>query len=49
MSGLNTDPSFGGLMFPADVLPSNYLAKQIAVIYDRDGSINGPLLLGAGG
>ncbi len=36
-----------GLIFPADVQSSNYLAKQIAVIYDSDGSIT-DLLLGNG-
>lgn len=36
-----------GLIFPADVQSSNYLAKQIAVIYDTDGSVT-DLLLGNG-
>ena len=36
-----------GFIFPADVQSSNYLAKQIAVIYDSDGSIT-DLLLGEG-
>lgn len=36
-----------GLVFPADVQSSNYIAKQIAVIYDSDGSVT-DLLLGQG-
>ena len=47
VSGANAFLSSSGVMFPADVLPGNYLAKQIAVIYDRDGSVT-DLLLGAG-
>jgi hypothetical protein len=43
----NTYSSSTGIVFPADVQPSNYLTKQIAVIYDSDGSIT-DLLLGAG-
>ena len=35
------------VVFPADVLASNYIAKPIAVIYDTDGSIT-ELLLGSG-
>ncbi len=47
VSGANAFLSSSGVMFPADVLPGNYLAKQIAVIYDRDGSVT-DMLLGAG-
>ena len=36
-----------GILFPADVSPSNYLAKPIAILYDTDGSIT-DLLLGQG-
>jgi hypothetical protein len=47
VSGANTFLSPSGLVFPADVQSSNYAAKQIAVIYDSDGSIT-DLLLGNG-
>ena len=47
VSGANAYLGSGGVVFPADVLPGNYLAKQIAVIYDRDGSVT-DMLLGAG-
>ena len=47
VSGTNAFLSSSGVMFPADVLPGNYLAKQIAVIYDRDGSVT-DMLLGSG-
>ena len=47
VSGANTFLGPSGLIFPADVQSSNYLAKQIAVIYDSDGSIT-DLLLGNG-
>ncbi|MEO6801692.1 MAG: IPT/TIG domain-containing protein, partial [Granulicella sp.] len=40
-------PGTSGLVFPADVSSTNYAAKQIAVIYDRDGSVT-DLLLGSG-
>jgi hypothetical protein len=43
----NTYPGSTGIVFPMDVQASNYLAKQIAVIYDSDGSIT-DILLGAG-
>ena len=43
----NAYPGSGGVVFPADVQASNHLAKQIAVIYDSDGSVT-DLLLGAG-
>ena len=43
----NAYPSASGVVFPVDVQASNYLAKQIAVIYDSDGSVT-DLLLGAG-
>ena len=47
VSGANTFLGPSGLIFPADVQSSNYAAKQIAVIYDSDGSIT-DLLLGNG-
>ncbi len=47
VSGANTFLGPSGLIFPADVQSSNYAAKQIAVIYDRDGSVT-DLLLGNG-
>jgi hypothetical protein len=47
ISSSNTYPSSTGIVFPVDVQASNYLAKQIAVIYDSDGSIT-DILLGAG-
>jgi hypothetical protein len=45
ISGANTFLGPSGLILPADVQSGNYLNKQIAVIYDRDGSIT-DLLLG---
>jgi hypothetical protein len=47
VSGANAFASESGVIFPADVQSSNYLAKQIAVIYDTDGSVT-DLLLGNG-
>ena len=47
VSGTNTYPDANGLVFPPDVDSSNYAAKQIAVVYDRDGSVT-DLLLGGG-
>ncbi len=47
ISGANTFLGPSGLIFPTDVQSSNYAAKQIAVIYDRDGSVT-DLLLGNG-
>ncbi|WP_433974314.1 IPT/TIG domain-containing protein [Tunturiibacter lichenicola] len=47
VSGANAFLGSNGPIFPADVQSSNYLAKQIAVIYDSDGSIT-DLLLGNG-
>jgi hypothetical protein len=47
VSGANTFLGPSGLIFPADVQSSSYAAKQIAVIYDSDGSIT-DLLLGNG-
>jgi hypothetical protein len=47
ISGANVYPGSDGLVFPADVQSSNYLAKQIAVIYDSDGSVT-DMLLGSG-
>jgi IPT/TIG domain len=47
VSGANAFLGSNGPIFPADVQSSNYLAKQIAVIYDSDGSVT-DLLLGNG-
>jgi hypothetical protein len=47
VSGANAFASESGVIFPADVQSGNYLAKQIAVIYDTDGSVT-DLLLGNG-
>jgi hypothetical protein len=47
VSGTNTFLSESGLIFPADVQSSNFATKQIAVIYDSDGSVT-DLLLGNG-
>jgi hypothetical protein len=47
VSGVDAFLGANGPIFPADVESSNYLAKQIAVIYDRDGSVT-DLLLGNG-
>ncbi len=47
VSGANVYLTANGLVFPADVQSSNYQDKQIAVIYDYDGSVT-DLLLGSG-
>ncbi|MEO8735633.1 MAG: IPT/TIG domain-containing protein [Edaphobacter sp.] len=47
ISGANAYPGPNGFVFPSDVQSSNYQAKQIAVLYDTDGSIT-DLLLGNG-
>jgi hypothetical protein len=47
VSGADTFAGASGLIFPADVQSNNFAAKQIAVIYDSDGSIT-DLLLGNG-
>ena len=47
VSGANTFLGSSGIIFPADVQSGNYVAKQIAVIYDSDGSVT-DLLLGNG-
>ena len=47
VSGANTYGSATGVVFPADVQAGNYLSVQIAVVYDRDGSVT-DLLLGQG-
>ena len=47
VSGQNAFASSTGVIFPADVQSSNYLTKQIAVIYDTDGTVT-DLLLGNG-
>ncbi len=46
VSGANVYPSANGLVFPADVQTGNYLAIQIAVVYDHDGSVT-DMMLGA--
>ncbi len=43
----NVYPTTTGLVFPPDVQSTNYLAKQIAVLYDTDGAIT-DLMLGQG-
>jgi hypothetical protein len=48
VSGMNAYAGSAGVVFPADIQPTNYLTRQIAVIYDRDGSVT-DLLLGVGG
>jgi hypothetical protein len=47
VSSANAYLTSNGPVFPIDVLSSNYAAKQIAVIYDSDGSVT-DLLLGGG-
>lgn len=47
VSGANSYFGANGVVFPADVQSGNYQAVQIAVVYDRDGSIT-DLLLGNG-
>ena len=47
VSGSNVYIGSNGLVFPNDVQSTNYSAIQIAVIYDRDGSVT-DLLLGGG-
>jgi IPT/TIG domain len=47
VSGANTFLGSSGLIFPTDIQTGNYLSKQIAVIYDSDGSVT-DLLLGNG-
>jgi hypothetical protein len=47
VSGANTFLGPSGIIFPGDVQSSNYAAKQIAVVYDDDGSVT-DLLLGNG-
>jgi hypothetical protein len=47
VSEANAFASEDGVIFPTDVQSGNYLAKQIAVIYDTDGSVT-DLLLGNG-
>jgi hypothetical protein len=47
ISGANVYPGSNGLVFPADVQSTSYLSKQIAVIYDSDGSVT-EMLLGSG-
>jgi len=47
VSGTNAYFGSDGPIFPADMQSSNYAAKQIAVIYDSDGSVT-DMLLGGG-
>ena len=47
VSGANVYPGPNGLVFPADMSSANYAAKQIAIVYDRDGSVT-DLLMGSG-
>lgn len=47
VSGANAYLGSAGPVFPADVQSANYTAKQIAVIYDSDGSVT-DMLLGGG-
>jgi hypothetical protein len=47
VSGANSYLSATGPVFPVDVQSSNYAAKQIAVIYDSDGSVTDMLLGGS--
>ncbi len=47
VSGADVSAGSTGLVLPADVQSTNYAAKQIAVIYDTDGSVT-DLLLGSG-
>ena len=47
VSDANVYAGQSGLVYPADVAAANYAAKQIAVLYDRDGSVT-DLLLGSG-
>jgi len=46
-SASNVYPASTGLVFPSDVQSTNYLNKQIAVLYDSDGAIT-DLMLGQG-
>ncbi len=47
VSGANAYAGSRGVVFPAVVLSANYLAIQIAVVYDSDGSVT-DMMLGAG-
>ncbi len=47
VSGADASLGSNGPVFPTDVQSSNYAAKQIAVIYDSDGSVT-DMLLGGG-
>jgi len=44
VSGANITAGTSGLTFPTDVQTANYQAKQIAIIYDTDGSVTDALL-----
>lgn len=47
VSGQDVYASTSGLIFPSDVQSSNWANKQIAVVYDTDGSVT-DLMLGSG-
>jgi hypothetical protein len=47
VSSTNVGLDASGIVFPSDLQASNYQAKQIAVVYDSDGSVT-DLLLGSG-
>ncbi len=47
LSSANVYATANGLVLPADVQTSNYAAKQIAIVYDSDGSVTN-MLLGSG-
>ena len=47
VNGTNVYMGPNGIVFPNDVQSTNYAAIQIAVVYDRDGSVT-DLLLGGG-
>jgi IPT/TIG domain len=47
VSSANVYMGSNGLVFPSDVSSANYAAKQIAILYDSDGSVT-DLLLGQG-
>src|SRR3984957_19306717 len=46
-SAANVYPTTTGIVFPTDIQSTNYLNKQIAVLYDSDGAIT-DLMLGQG-
>ena len=48
VSSANISAGANGLVFPTDVQAASYASKQIAIIYDTDGSVT-DMLLGSGG